>query len=241
MRHVSILHAIQMKTAIFTLTKSDGDMIGVLDDDAMIRMLEADSVVESNAKKLQQTTGGELHDINPSDSQIPPDKIRGVDKLYIVGHGSGNKIAGVEPRKLARNLYSGIFEDLKKKTGPEEDVYEKLKPELILQEIYLVACLSAETRQENDTYAKEFFGYVSNLPKDYKRPMKVVGLAGYGIVDYEGNIRVIPSDKWEQYKTEKNKITSGNKRAQHTQLLNELAPIGVGIKTYSYDPNSLNF
>lgn len=238
---------LQRKTAILTLTDVTEDMIDTLDTDEVLRRMEADAVVESNAKSLALANPtAEVHDVSfgrETNVRIPADKIRGVKKLFIVAHGSGKRVAGLAPNELARALYAGLYEDIKKSNPmlSQDEHFGLLKQELLLEEIQIVACHSAEGATGKDNFTKEFFQYVSRLPKDWNRTLAVHGVGGTAIVDYSGKIRAIPPEKYKEYKSRKGTITGLNKRLQHTELLDEIAPQGTGIKSYVYDPHSLNF
>lgn len=231
-------------TAIITLTEATSEMIDVLDDDLMIRRLEADLVVESNAKSLALThPGAARYDLCPPNQKLSGDMIRGVTTLYIVCHGSGTRLAGLLPNVLARNLYAGLYEEIKR-MNPErsqDDHFRLLSYKLDLREVYLVACHGARGGTSANNFAKQLFGYISKLPMEWKRPLKVEGMDGSAIVDYEGKIRVIPSGEYNAYKNRKKLIKGGNKRQQHMELLDEYAPVGSGRIKYSYDPTTLNF
>jgi hypothetical protein len=233
---------VQMKSQIVKLEDLSPEMLEALDleNPDHVALLEADAVVDANAERLATSTGADVQELSPANQRFPADYIRDVTKLYIVGHGSGTTVGGMEPRRLAGNLYPAIFEEVKAANPQAEHrvIYEKLSEQVKMQSIDIVSCHSAEAGESGSTFAKEFYGFVSRLNQGWSRPLSVSGVDGYATVDDEGNVRAIPKEKIADYRSRKKQLKTPQEKAR---LLDEVAPSGKGIKKYVYDPDTLKF
>jgi hypothetical protein len=211
------------------------------DPDLAIKLLGADSVVDENADRLATRTGASVEELSPPNQRFPADWIRGVTNLYIIGHGAKGKLAGMTPRKLAGNLYPAIYEEVKK-THPEdyEARYTELSKQIKMESIDIVACHSAEDylnpeTNEISSFAKDFYGFMKNLNKEWARSLTVSGVNGYAFVDYEGDVRAIPETVIDQYRQEKKGLKSVKDK---TRVLDKYALQENAIKKFMYDPET---
>lgn len=119
------------------------------------------------------------------------------ESLYIVAHGSGSKVGGMNASSLAKHLIA------------------KNLPPNYTGKIYLVSCHSGEGA--NDSYAADLFRYF-NKQKQGPKPSTIEGLDGLGHVDEQGEIRVMDPAMKPDF-TAKNVVFARKRQA----LIDEIA------------------
>jgi len=232
---------VQMKSQIVKLEHGTPEHLFDTNPDLAIKLLGADSVVDENAERLARRTGAEVQELSPANQRFPADWIRGVTNLYIIGHGSKGRLAGMNARRLAGNVYPAIYEEVKKIHPIHEiDRYSALSQQVKIETIDIVACHSAEDYLNPETnqissFAKDFYGFMKNLNQEFGRSLSVSGVNGYAFVDYEGDVRAIPEEVIEKYRGEKKGLKSDKDR---TRVLDKYARTDDAIKKFIYDPET---
>ncbi|HEV7370822.1 hypothetical protein [Arenibaculum sp.] len=234
---------IQRQAGILTLTNplDENDLDAITEE-----QIDADMVVYANVsrlKKLHPSAVAIDADLGTS-APIPAAQLAGLTRLFIVAHGRPGSVADLTPVGMVMKLLKDVAAQ-GSGIQDKEEKRQRLRQFWQIEEIVLVACSSDVSEGQAQSFAKQMHASIIRMVNHLlPKPIRVVGLKGIGIVDHQGQIRVIPPEKKGEYRAAKAKLPPGGaeRRQAHGQLLDAFAyPNGKGTMTYTSDPTTLNF
>lgn len=201
---------------------------GVIQRSTLIVSVDKDmdpSVGGHVRRLLKSNVNATVVDIDTMNQKpLSADQLKGVDKLYFVAHGYGDMIGDMWSAEQVKNLLL---------TNETKKVWQ-------VKQFILVACNSANEKYTSMEQPKTFAELLhADLSSEANVPLTLVAPSGFGYTDIEGRLRVVPLEKQTEYMKkvkELDKIKQSNPQEyvrQAKALLDEYAPVGTGLKTFS--------